>query len=136
MEERVPSDFALVTTCHGPYLRWLPDALASIERQFPRPAECVVVFDGCTPATGFISPAWRCITGNWGHPSGSRNAGLTATTAPWLIFLDADNVAPNGYLSAVQRAIINAPVDVGIVYPDIQYSDEDLKPKGLWKTPA
>jgi glycosyltransferase involved in cell wall biosynthesis len=131
----VSADLALIITCHEPYLRWLPEALASIERQFPRPAESVVVFDGCTPPTS-INNSWKCITGNWRHPSGGRNAGVSATTASWLIFLDADNVVPDGYLSAVQRTVTDASPNVGIVYPDIQYSDEALRPTRLWKMPV
>ena len=130
----MPADIALIITCHEPHLRFLPEALASIEQQFPRPAERVVVFDSCTPPT-FINNSWKCVTGNWRHPSGARNAGVSATTASWLIFLDADNVAPAGYLSAVQRAISGACPNLGIVYPDIQYSDEALRPRALWKMP-
>lgn len=128
-------DIAVIITCHEAYLRWLPPALASIDQQVPAPLERVVVFDGCEPPA-FVNHSWRCITGNWGHPSGSRNAGLRATTASWLIFLDADNFAPSGYLAAIQRSISMAAPNVGIVYPDIQYCDEALEPKRLWKMPA
>jgi Glycosyl transferase family 2 len=131
----VPADVAVIITCHAPYLRFLPQALASLERQSPRPAESVVVFDGCAPPA-FINNSWKCVTGKWGHPSSARNAGVSATTAPWLIFLDADNIAPDGYVSAVQRAISGACQNLGIVYPDIQYSDEALQPRMLWKIPS
>ena len=52
------SDIALIVTCHEPYLGLLEEALASIERQWPAPAECVVMLDGCSPPS-FIGDRWR-----------------------------------------------------------------------------
>jgi glycosyltransferase involved in cell wall biosynthesis len=129
------ADIALIVTCHEPYRSLLPGALTSIDRQSVGPAERVVVFDGCRPSS-FVGDEWRCVAGDWGHPSAARNAGLNATTAPWLIFLDADNVAPPGYLEAVQRAIAAAPSNLAIIYPDIQYTDEALTPRARWEMPA
>jgi hypothetical protein len=127
-------DIAVIVTCHEPYRRWLPDALASLEQQVPAAAEQVVVFDGCKPSAS-ISNSWRCITGEWMHPSGARNAGLRATSAPWLVFWDADNVMPDGYISAVRQAIDRVSAEVGIIYPDILYCDEQLRPVKLWQMP-
>ena len=131
----MPADVAIVVTCHEPYLRLLPDALAAVDRQVPEPAERVLVLDGCAPPS-FIDARWRFISGSWGHPSGARNAGLAASRAPWLVFLDADNVAPEGYLQAVEQATFAVPTDVAIIYPDIQYTDEALRPRKLWRMPA
>ena len=128
-------DIAVIITCHEPYFRWLPEALASIDQQVPAPAERVIAFDRCMPPS-FVNQGWRCITGNWGHPSGGRNAGLKATTAPWLIFLDADNFAPSGYLSALERAVSTAAPNVGVIYPDILYCNETLEPRALWNMPV
>jgi Glycosyl transferase family 2 len=130
----MPADIAVIVTCHEPYLGLLPQALASIERQNPAPAERVIVFDGCTPPT-VLGGEWRCITGNWGNPSAARNAGVSATAAPWLTFLDADNVAPDGYVRAVGQAIAAAQPNLAIIYPDIQYTDEALTPRDLWRMP-
>jgi hypothetical protein len=127
-------DIAVVITCHQPHLRWLPEALASIERQVPAPAERLIVFDRCAPPT-FIGQEWRCLSGDWGDPSPARNAAMEATTAPWLVFLDADNLAPVGYLSAVQSAIAAVRPKVGIIYPHIQRIDETGKPLDLWRVP-
>jgi glycosyltransferase involved in cell wall biosynthesis len=126
---------AVVVTCHEPYLRWLPEALASIDRQAPGPAERIVLFDRCQPPAAGHS-RWRFLTGDWGHPSGARNVGLHATRAPWLVFWDTDNLMPAGYLAAVQDAIDAAPNDLAILYPDIQLHDEHLTPQGLWAMPA
>jgi hypothetical protein len=45
----IVSDIAVVVTCHEPNLKWLPEALGSINRQRPEAVECVVVFDRCKP---------------------------------------------------------------------------------------
>ena len=128
------SGIAIIVTCHQPYLRWLPAALELIDRQQPQPAERVVVFDGCAPIP-VPGDQWRYVRGEWGHPAGARNAGLAATSAPWAVFWDADNAMPPGYLAALRRAIATAPPNVGIIYPDIQYCDEQLRPHTFWPQP-
>lgn len=128
------SEIAVVVTCHEPYLKWLPEAIGSINRQRPEATERVVVFDRCkSPA--LHDERWRVIEGDWGHPAWARNAGMAATRAPWLIFWDADNVMVKGYLAAMQQAIDRATSDVGIIYPDIQFCDERLTPQALWTLP-
>ncbi len=129
------SDIAVIITCHESYLKWLPEAINSIHRQMPAPRELVVVFDTCQPPA-LNNDRWRCIQGDWGHPSDARNAGITVTKAPWLIFWDADNIMPDGYIAAIQHAIRMASSDVAIIYPDIQICDEWLKPQTLWTMPA
>jgi hypothetical protein len=131
----VVPDIAVVVTCHEPYLKWLPDALASIDAQVPEPAERVVVFDRHQPPAVTPGP-WRFLAGDWGHPSGARNRGLAATSAPWLIFWDADNLMPAGHLAAVRRMIGAAPPDLAIVYPDLHLHDDQLTPQTLWTMPA
>jgi hypothetical protein len=128
------SEIAVIVTCHEPYLKWLPEAIASIDRQMPKPVERVVIFDQCkSPALN--DDGWRFIEGNWGHPSGARNAGIAATRTPWLVFWDADNVMAQDYIAAMQRAIDRASSDVGIIYPDIQFCDERLTPRTYWTLP-
>lgn len=130
-----PSDLAIIVTCHGPYLDFLPQALESIEQQVWGSVERIVVFDGCA-APPAISDGWTAVVGNWQDPPVARNAGAGATSAPWLIFVDADNVLPSGYLSAARRTIARAGPEVAIAYPDIQYTDEALNPTKLWQMPA
>jgi predicted O-methyltransferase YrrM/glycosyltransferase involved in cell wall biosynthesis len=126
-------DLAVLVICHEPYLKFLPRTLQSIDHQWPAAAERVIAFDGCRP--GQVAAGWQVIRGEWRHPSPARNAAMAETTSPWLIFWDADNVMPEGYLAAAQQAINTAGFDVGIMYPDIQFCDGNLRPQRLWRTP-
>jgi hypothetical protein len=63
------SDIAVVVTCNELDLKWLPEALGSIDRQRPEAAERVVVFDRCKSPAVNAEP-WRFIAGDWGHPAG------------------------------------------------------------------
>jgi predicted O-methyltransferase YrrM len=127
------TDIAVIVTCHEPHLKWLPQALESINQQTPAAAERVVAYDGTRPPQ-LADTRWRLIHDDWRHPSPARNAGLAETTSPWAIFWDADNVMPSGYLAAAAQAIDGAAPDVAILYPDIQYCDENLRPQRLLKT--
>jgi len=119
---------AVIVTCYEPYLRWLPEALRSIDRQLPENAERVVAFDGCAPPRRGVG-SWQVLSGSWGHPAGARNAGIEATHSPWLIFWDADNVMADGYFDAARRAASAASDDIAIIYPDILYCDRHMVPQ-------
>jgi Glycosyl transferase family 2 len=73
--------------------------------------------------------------GCWGDPSAARNEGLAATRSPWVLFWDADNVMPAGFVAAVHAAIQRAEPDVGVIYSDIEYVDESLDNPVLWQVP-
>lgn len=133
---------AVVVASDGRHARWLSDALRSIQAQVPRPAERCLVMD--TPdgtAALFtldvdLSPqGWVIRHGCWGDPSLARNEGLAATSSPWVVFWDADNVMPPGFLAAVDAAIQRAEPDVGVIYSDIEYVDENLENPALWQVP-
>lgn len=128
------TDIAVIVTCHEPYLKWLPQALESINRQQPAPAECVVVFDGC-PALQLNDDRWRILEGDWRHLSSAHNAGLTLAASPWVIFWDADNVMADGYIAAMQQAIANASSATAIIYPDLLLCDDQLAPQSLRSMP-
>ena len=128
------NEIAVIVTCHAPYLRWLPEALESIDRQLPPPAECVLICDRCQPSA--IASHWQLVVGDWGDPAPVRNAGMVATHAQWMIFWDADNVMPPGYIAAVRDAVSAAASDLAIVYPDIQYCNASLEPQSVWQMPT
>ena len=64
------SHIALILTCHAPYLRWLPEAVASIDRQLPDGAEALVVFDGCPPVE--LPGRWHSLAGRLSFTTGTR----------------------------------------------------------------
>ncbi|HEX3068063.1 MAG TPA: glycosyltransferase family 2 protein [Thermoanaerobaculia bacterium] len=119
-------DISVIVTCHEPYRKWLPGVLASIDVQSARISEKVIAFDNCTPPP--LPDSWLTIHGTWGNPADARNAGMSMTRAPWLIFWDADNIMPQDYVAAMHRVIANAERDVGIIYPDLMYCKTDLTP--------
>ena len=128
---------AVVVTCHAAYLPFLPETLASVDGQEPAAAERVLCLDSCdfTPP-----PGWRVIRGDWHNPNPGRNAGWRATTAPWVVFWDGDDVMPPGYLAALECGTRNAECGnrtdaLGIVYPSLNRGSYDA-PRGIdAKTP-
>ena len=69
-------------------------ALASVDAQAVSPLEVVVVDDGSTDDTAEICQAHGVQVVRLGQsrgPSAARNAGVAATTAPAIAFLDADD---------------------------------------------
>lgn len=131
------NSIAIVLVCHNAYLKFLPEAIRSIERQSAPPKEKVLVLDGCTMPSGAPPSGWKVIHGNWGNPNPARNAGIKATKSRWLVFFDADNAMPTDYIAAVKNSIsaIKPGQPIGFVYPDIQYCDEQLRPTRLLRVP-
>ena len=76
---------------------YLPEALASVRSQTAAPAEIVVVDDGSDPAArealGGCGRDVRIVMlpANRG-PGPARNAGVAASTCPYVAFLDADDL--------------------------------------------
>jgi hypothetical protein len=123
---------AVVLTCHAAYLPWLPACIASIDAQEPQPVERVLCLDRCE----YEPPAgWRVIRGEWRSPNPGRNAGTEAVGARWIVFFDADNLMPPGYVAAgmVQSAMV--PDACGILYPDLHDHDADMVPGTLRSWP-
>jgi hypothetical protein len=118
---------AVVVTCHEPYLKWLPGCLQSIDQQGPWRGERVVVFDGCQGQGATVPAGWKGQWGTYGGAAGAREAGLRLVRSPWVIWFDADNLMPPGYLAAAERACENIAHNVGMIYPDIAYHDVSLR---------
>jgi hypothetical protein len=133
---------AVVVASDGQHAGWLSAALRSIETQLPKPTERCVVVDSPDGAAilsaldaDFSRQGWIVRYGCWGDPAAARDEGTAATRSPWVVFWDADNVMPSGFLAAIQEAIRHAEPNVGIVYSDIKYVDEDLNNGTLWRVP-
>jgi len=80
--------------------RFLAEALRSVDDQ-DVDVEVVVVDDGSTDASAQIAVdlGANCIRQANQGPAAARNAGIAATTAPLLSFLDVDDLIPPGALA-------------------------------------
>lgn len=76
--------------------RYLQEALESIIAQTYGPLEIIVVDDGSTDGTRAVVDRFTDrVTYLWqsnGGPASARNAGIRASTGPFLAFLDADDL--------------------------------------------
>ena len=96
---------AVVVTCHD-LGRTLGEALDSVTRQTRAASELVVVDDGSTDVytrqvlARLEGSGTRVIQSGGGGASTARNAGARATTAEYLVWLDADDVLDAGYFAA------------------------------------
>ncbi len=94
----------------------LPEQLAAlVEQTFDEPWEIVVVDNASTDTTADIVRGWaarveqpeiRLVTTTDGSgPSHARNVGIEAARAPKIACTDSDDVAGEGWLAAMSRAL-------------------------------
>ncbi|MBS0537981.1 MAG: glycosyltransferase family 2 protein [Proteobacteria bacterium] len=97
--------------------------LASICRQTHHPLDIVVVDDGSTDESAAIVAAWaardnrvRLVRQDNAGVAAARNTGAAATAAPYLAFVDADDLwAPDKVASQLALLEATGP-EVGLVY--------------------
>jgi hypothetical protein len=116
----------VVVLCHTAYLSFLPECLASIDNQSPAADRKLLVLDGCDLPPWVPTTGWEVICGKWGSPNPGRNLGLAQLDTEWVVFFDADNVMPQGYLQGCATSVALAPIHCGILYPAIHYYTADL----------
>jgi GT2 family glycosyltransferase len=112
----MPGEVAVVVPCHNAAAT-VADTLASAIGQ-PGVAEIVAVDDGSTDDTLAIlqrhEPEIRVATGPNAGVSAARNRGIALTSAPWLIFLDADDLLLPGTVAERLAAAEDRERDVVI----------------------
>lgn len=125
---------AVILTCHNE-AAFLDQAILSVAAQtaFDRIAEIVVVDDGSTDDSPALLerlsrtvPRMRTMRTEGVGVSMARNAGIRATRAPFIAFLDGDDYWVPEKL-ALQLAALDAHDGVGLVYSDfVDFSREDV----------
>jgi GT2 family glycosyltransferase len=120
---------AVVVISHN-YGRFLAAAVDSVLAQDSPPAEVLVVDDSSTDDTAEVAVRYaargvRYVRVEHRDVQLSRRAGLRATAAPLLCFLDADDTLPPDYLRAARDAL-RGNVNVAIAYTDMRtFGDYD-----------
>lgn len=119
---------AVIVPCHN-NAAYVGAALASIQAQTVAPAEIVVVDDGSIDASRTIVrgvDGVRLLAQPNRGAAAARNAGVAATTAPLLAFLDADDLWPVDSL-ALRLAVLGT---AGLAYGGIVQCDGEARPVG------
>ncbi len=117
-----PTDVAVIVVCHN-YGRFLAEAIHSVLVQTRPPAEVLVVDDASTDDTPAVAAQFaprgvRYERVDVRDVHRARAAGLAATRASVVCFLDADDILPPDYLEAGVPLLDNPAV--GIVYSDVE----------------
>lgn len=118
---------AVVIPCHN-YGEFLADAIDGVLAQTVQPQEIIVVDDASDDDTSATALSYKergvqYIRGEWLSVGAARNAGLKATSADFLIFLDADDVLHPTYVRSMLDAFAQHP-EAGIAYSNQQYFGE------------
>lgn len=114
---------SIVIPCYN-HARFLAEAIESACMQ-GEDVEVVVVDDGSTDDSAKVAashPAVRLVRrANAGLPT-ARNAGIRASTAPFLVFLDADDRLLRGAIEPGLQALANAPA-AAFAFGNYRYID-------------
>lgn len=102
------------------------EAVESVLAQGPLIDQAIVVDDGSTDGlvealAALNDPRLTVVRNNGSGVSAARNLGAAMTSAPWLLFLDADDRLAAG---AVDRLVSNIRDGVVVVYGDYERIDE------------
>jgi glycosyltransferase involved in cell wall biosynthesis len=120
----------------------MPDVLEAVRSaldQAPPPAEVIVVDDASTDGTGdaverAFGTAVRVIRGRFDGAAAARNAGWRSARAPWIGFLDADDLWLAGKLEEAQRCLEAAP-EAAWFFSDGRFRMRDGGVRESWLEP-
>ncbi|MBM3230952.1 glycosyltransferase [Candidatus Peregrinibacteria bacterium] len=115
---------AVIIPCHN-YAQFLPEAVESVLAQTVQPTEILVVDDASEDGTPEVARRYatrgvRYLRGDWRSVGAARNAGIAATSAAFLIFLDADDILHSEYIRLALDVLHNRS-DAGLAYGNQQF---------------
>ena len=125
--EHITARVAVIIPCHN-YGQYLTKTIESILRQSYLPQEIVVIDDSSTDDTPLIAASFadqgvRTVRGHWHDVASARNHGAHNTTAPFLLFLDADDSLPPDYIERCLEEMRDP--SIAIVYGDMSHVGEE-----------
>ena len=117
---------SVIIPCYN-YGRFLPETIASLQRQSHSHWECIVVDDGSKDATRQVcadliaqDPRVRYIYQLNGGLSNARNTGLKAAKGSYVQLLDADDLLGQHKIEK-NIALLESQPDIDIVYGKVRY---------------
>lgn len=118
----------VVITCHN-YGRYLDDAIQSVLKQSYKPEEIVVVDDGSTDNSVEIASKYKnngvlVISQSNRGVSVARNVGIYASSQPFVICLDADDMLGDRYIEVLRDEMVNDR-RLGAVYTNAVMINKD-----------
>lgn len=117
-----PGDDITVIIPSYNYAKYLPAAIESIIRQGLKAWKIIVIDDGSTDESVSIAKKYKNVEVISKNNEGiilTKNLGIDKSTTTWTIFLDADDVLSDEYLSCTYNTAVNNRVSV--VYTDMEY---------------
>ncbi|SHG27410.1 hypothetical protein [Streptoalloteichus hindustanus] len=120
-------EVAVVLTCDPDQGHLPPTVLSSVDRQEPAPVERLLVPHGCRTLPDLPS-TWQVMWGEWPHPAQMRNQAMARTSAPWVMFTNADQLLPAEAVAATLSAIGRSGNETGVVYQEDNAPRHDSSP--------
>lgn len=115
--ERCPAVSVVVPIYNGE--RFLPDTIESIRQQPMTDFEVILVDDGSTDstpaicdATAVADPRFKAVHCTNGGPSAARNLGIDNCSAPYITFIDADDMFIGDALGIMLRYAKSSGADI------------------------
>lgn len=135
----LPSPFVSVILPTHNRAKFLPDAIASVRAQRLAEWELIIVDDGSTDCTRDVvnsfleDPRIRYLFQPHSGSSSARNRGIAESQAPFIAYLDSDNIWFPDFLQKAVDCLVAEP-EVDMVYGAMVIVGEETQPPHiLWE---